>query len=213
MRAMNDVPAQPEQSFSIMPMSTADIAAVVALADRVVGPGYWDVATVTETLARSTDGDRVCSHVARDDAEGDLLGFRFALPPGRWSEGRGSGLCPDRWPFAQERAAYFQSAWVAPAARGRGVGPAMAARALADLRALGAAGVVTHSWKESPNDSSRRYLQRLGFSAVAEHGDYWAEVDYVCSRDGKPCRCTAIEMVLAFEGAAARQAGRTGETR
>lgn len=182
-------------ALCVAPMEAGDVDDIVALAARVVGPGYWTAEEVGATLARSTLDGRVCSHVVRDGA-GALQGFRFALPPGRWEAGRGAGLCPDRWPFARQDAAYFQSAWVAPEARGLGVGPMMAQRALADLRALGAAGVVTHSWKESPNDSSQRYLRRLGFVAVAEHVDYWAEVDYVCSRDGRPCRCTAIEMVL-----------------
>jgi len=29
---------------------------------------------------------------------------------------------------------------------------------------------------------------------VIEHPLYWIDVDYECTRDGKPCRCTAIEM-------------------
>ncbi|MEY3012718.1 MAG: hypothetical protein RIT45_1453 [Pseudomonadota bacterium] len=197
-RSQPQSPAAATNALDVRPMTESDVADVVALADRVVGPGYWTAAEVRETLERSRKGKRVCSHVVRD-ADGSLLGFRFALPPGRWEHGRGRGLCPERWPFARETAGYFQSAWVAPEARGRGVGPAMAARALHDLRAAGAAGVVTHSWKESPNDSSQRYLRRLGFEAVAEHVDYWAEVDYVCSRDGNPCRCTAIEMVLSLD--------------
>ena len=68
--------------------------------------------------------------------------------------------------------------------------------ALADLKASGARAVVAHSWKESPHGSSLRYLTRLGFEAVAEHPEYWVDVDYTCALDGKPCRCTAIEVVL-----------------
>ena len=71
----------------------------------------------------------------------------------------------------------------------------MARASLADLARLGARGVVTHSWKESPRGSSRRYLERLDFRVVAEHADYWINVDYTCSLDGRPCRCTALEMV------------------
>ncbi len=175
-------------------MTAADIADIVALSKRVVGPGYWTAESVRDTLARSTAGDVVCSHVVRDDA-GVLLAFRFALPPGAWDQGRGDGLRMERWPFALTEAAYFQSAWVAPQARGLGLGPAMARASLADLARLGARGVVTHSWKESPRGSSRRYLERLDFRVVAEHADYWINVDYTCSLDGRPCRCTALEMV------------------
>lgn len=188
-------------AYTVRALRSADIPRVVALADRLIGRGYWTVEALAEALAAATVDDVVCCHLAQD-AEGELLGFRLAQPPGAWSSGRGAALAADQWPFDLERAAYFQSAWVAPRARGLGVGAAMAWAAIADLRRLGAAGVVTHSWKESPQGSSRRYLERLGFVAVAEHRDYWIDVDYTCSRDGRPCRCTAIEMVLPLDSEA-----------
>lgn len=188
-------------AFTVRALRPADLPRVVQLADRLIGRGYWTVDHLSEALDAATVGDVVCCHLA-EGADGTLLGFRLAQPPGAWSSGRGEALASERWPFPLERAGYFQSAWVAPSARGLGVGAAMALAAIADLRALGAAGVVTHSWKESPQGSSRRYLERLGFFAVAEHPDYWIDVDYTCSRDGRPCRCTAIEMVLPLDSEA-----------
>ncbi len=200
--------------ITVRPMTAADIDAVVALADQVVGQGYYTAESVATMLTRSTVGDVVCSHVAtraRPAADAPeppaptdaVLGFRFSLPPGRWQHGRGQGLSPERWPAPLAQAAYFQTAYVANAARGRGVGPRMAAAALDALRQLGARVVVTHSWKESPDNSSFRYLTRLGFVPVAEYPDYWIDVDYTCVRDGRPCRCTAIEMVLPLDAPAA----------
>lgn len=183
-----------EGEVTIRAMRPSDAPAVEALATRVIGPGYYPAATVLEYLERSTVGGVVCSHVAL--AGGQVVAFRFALPPGRWDSGRGQGLHPERWPAPLEQCAYFQSSYVDDRWMGHGIGRRMAAAALDALRALGARAVVTHSWKESPHGSSFRYLSRLGFVAVAELPDYWAEVDYVCRLDGKPCRCTAIEMVL-----------------
>lgn len=182
------------EDVTIRAMRPADAAAVAALATRVIGPGYYPPETVLEYLERSTVGSVVCSHVAL--AGERLVGFRFALPPGRWEEGRGRGLHPELWPAPLDRCGYFQSSYVDLEWSGRRIGRRMAREAIASLRALGSEAVVTHSWKESPHGSSFRYLSRLGFVAVAELPEYWSEVDYVCRLDGKPCQCTAIEMVL-----------------
>ena len=48
----------------------------------------------------------------------------------------------------------------------------------------------------SPNNSSYRYLRKIGFKEIITHPDYWVDVDYICTRDGNPCHCTAIEMHL-----------------
>ena len=179
-------------------MDPADVAKVTALADRLIGVGYYRPQSVREMLERSSRDGVICSHVA-ESVEGpapEVIGFRFALPPGRWIRGRGKGLTPSSWGAPLERCGYFQTAFVNDAWRGRGVGRAMATAALTSLRELGADAVVTHSWKESPGNSSLRYLSGLGFITVAEHPDYWADVDYHCARDGYPCRCTAIEMCL-----------------
>jgi L-amino acid N-acyltransferase YncA len=176
-------------------MTAADVSEVVDLADRVIGDGYYDPATVRELIERATTEVGCLSYVART-GEGALIGFRFTLPPGRWRSGRGSALHPERWPAPLDRAAYFQSCFVDPGHMGKGIGKGLARRALDALPRTGAELVVAHSWKESPHGSSRRYLEALGFSVVAESPDYWVEVDYCCPRCGRPCRCTALEMVL-----------------
>ena len=180
--------------ITIRAMRPGDALAVEELATRLIGPGYYPAETVLAYLERSTVGDAVCAHVAL--AGDTLVGFRFALPPGRWEKGRGDGLHPERWPAPRERCAYFQSSYVDGRWMGHGIGRRMARLAMDALRSLGAEAIVTHSWKESPHGSSFRYLTRLGFVAVAEHAEYWSEVDYDCRLDGRPCRCTAIEMVL-----------------
>ena len=63
------------------------------------------------------------------------------------------------------------------------------------LKEIGTQAIVTHAWQESPNNSSIRYLTKFGFQPIATHANYWIDVDYVCTRDGKPCRCTAVEMI------------------
>jgi predicted N-acetyltransferase YhbS len=179
---------------TIRAMTSADSAAVSALADRLVGDAYYTPEIVDETLRRATQEGQVYAYVA--EGEEGLMAFRFVLPPGHWDHGRGSALAPERWPAALTETAYFQSCFVAHEVMGQGIGRRLGHRALADLKASGARAVVAHSWKESPHGSSLRYLSRLGFMPVAEHAEYWVDVDYTCALDGKPCRCTAIEVVL-----------------
>ena len=175
-------------------MQPGDSEAVSALADVLVGSGYYPPSLVDEYRIRSTDGDHVQSWVAVDGEE--IVAFRFTFPPGRWSEGRGKGLSPEDWPVGLEKAAYFQSCFVSESYMGHGIGRRLAAASLEALRAHGTGMVVAHCWKESPHNSSFRYLTRLGFQPVTEHPLYWVDVDYVCKLDGQPCRCTAIEMIL-----------------
>lgn len=186
--------------ITIRSMLTTDAPRVAALADRLVGVDYYPPSLVLEYIERATiaspdlPGAVTTAYVAE---RGDtLLAFRFVIPPGRWLEGRGRGQTPDGWPGGPQSAAYFQSCFVDHDCMGQGIGGRLAARGLADLRSLGARAVVAHSWKESPHNSSFRYLTRLGFEPIAEHVEYWREVDYRCIRCGRPCVCTAIEMVL-----------------
>jgi len=188
-------------SVLVRDMALADAAACSLLADALFGPGYYPPAKIIESLQQSTLSGVVCSHVATS-ARGQLLGFRIALPPGRWASGRGEGLSPDLWPLPLDDCGYFQSAFVAFEVRGQGIGPLMAAAAEDALVRLGARAIVTHSWKESPDNASMRYLSRLGFTTVTEYPGYWSKVDYECFRDGNPCQCTAVEMIkLLDEGA------------
>lgn len=187
-------------AIRIRPLTAADVPAVSAFADRTIGDGYYPEASILGYLARATVDGRTTAYVA--EAEGRIAGFRIVMPPGRWEQGRGDGLTPEAWPHPLEATAYFQSCFVDPDITGAGLGRRLAEAAFADLRALGARAVAVHSWKESPHDSSRRYLVRLGFTPVAEHPHYWRDVDYLCSGCRvRPCVCTAIEMILDLEGA------------
>jgi len=181
-------------------MKAADPPAVARLADRLIGDGYYPPPTILADLERSRVDGRALCYVAECDER--FVGFRITLPPGRWSSGRGQGLTPDAWPVPIEQAGYFQSCFVDRSMTGRGIGRRLSYRALADLAESGARLVVGHVWKESPHNSSLRYVTRLGFEPVAEHAHYWAEVDYLCSGCRLPrCICTAIEVIRSLDPA------------
>lgn len=179
-------------------MAPTDATAVAALADRLIGDGYYPAETILADLERSRVGDRALCYVAESNDR--LVGFRITFPPGQWSSGRGTGLTPAAWPAPLDRAGYFQSCFVDRSMTGHGIGRRLSSMALADLAECGAELVVGHVWKESPHNSSLRYVTRLGFRPVAEHPRYWAEVDYLCSGcRQRPCLCTAIEVIRPLD--------------
>ena len=193
-----------DTKVEIRTMAAGDAQEVSALADVLIGLGYYPPDLVLTYLERSRSGEDYFSWVALDPSigpSGKIIAFRFVFPPGRWEHGRGKGLSPKDWPSPLSHAAYFQSCFVDHAYMGLGIGGALAKVAIRKLQEQGAGCVIAHSWKESPHGSSFRYLSKMGFTAVNEHSKYWAEVDYICPRDGYPCHCTAIEMVLDLKAA------------
>lgn len=182
------------ESLKIRRFSAADIERVKEFTDRAIGKNYYSENELLDILSRSELKGEVCSLILEDQNH-TIRGIRITYPPGRWSHGKGKGLTPLKWKVALADAAYFQSLFVDTNLTGKGWGKTMSLEALKILKSLDTKAVVTHSWKDSPNDSSGRYLRSLGFEVVATHPLYWHEVDYVCTRCGKPCVCTAEEMI------------------
>lgn len=184
-------------SLLIREFLASDIPAVKKFTDKTVGLGYYSVEELTDYQKKSiAKTGEICSFVLVNSINQEIMGLRLAFPPGNWEHGKGSKLRPDLWPTKMSETAYFQSLFVSSELQGQGWGPKLAAKSLEIFKKLGAKGVVTHCWKESPGNTSYKYLAKLGFKEIIEHPNYWIDVDYVCTRDGKPCRCTAIEMHL-----------------
>lgn len=182
--------------LTIRPLAAADLQAVKRFTDAEIGAGYYAMPELDDVFRRSQAGTIMCSFVLVDATQA-IKGVRITYPPGQWKQGKGSGLTVMAWPNRLDETGYFQSLFVAADLQGQGWGGRLSERALEALRAAGAKGVVCHSWKESPNDSSTRYLKKLGFTLIAEHPLYWKDVDYNCTRCQKPpCQCTAQEMYL-----------------
>lgn len=181
--------------FEIRPLLKSDLPAIQAFTDHAIGDGYYSLSELEAIFERSkSDSGQVFSLLLLD-LSGKIRGIRITYPPGRWEKGKGGGLCPDLWHAPKETVAYFQSLFIDPDLTGKGYGRELSTRSIEQLKTLGAKAIVCHSWKESPNDSSGRYLRALGFELVKSHPLYWNQVDYQCPRCGKPCVCTADEMI------------------
>lgn len=181
----------------IRPFEKSDIAAVKQFTDEAIGTNYYSLQELEEIFQKSLAHKTMCTLLL--EIQGKIQGVRITYPPGKWSKGKGKGLSPQLWPHPMDETAYFQSLFIAEQLTGHGYGKQMSLQAIQILKEIGAKGIVCHSWKESPNDSSGRYLRSLGFTLIATHPLYWKEVDYVCTRCGKPCLCTAEEMYLDLQ--------------
>lgn len=172
----------------------SDIEAIKEFTDRAIGTNYYSIPELEGIFQKSAFNKIMCTLVLEID--GKIEGVRITYPQGQWSKGKGQGLNPNLWPHSLEETAYFQSLFVSQELTGHGYGKKLSLRAIEVLKSIETKGIVCHSWKESPNDSSGRYLRALGFKLIATHPLYWKEVDYTCTRCGKPCLCTAEEMYL-----------------
>lgn len=180
----------------IRPITAKDLNNIVRFTDREIGQGYYSRAEIDRIYQRSQMGEKSCTLVLEDDG-GAIKGIRITYPPGQWEHGKGDGLEPGLWPHAIGETAYFQSLFISDDLQGQGWGGRLSRASIELLRHSGTKGIVCHSWKESPNNSSTKYLQKLGFKVIAEHKEYWRDVNYDCTRCLKPpCQCTAIEMYL-----------------
>ena len=183
-----------DHGFKIVPFTEKYISDVVQFTDQQIGKNYYSVTEMTANQKKSIAPTGEITSFILLNVKNQIQGLRLAYPAGNWAHGKGNKLRPDLWSFPLEKSAYFQSLFITVAARGYGFGPQLSQKSIAIFRKLGNQGVITHCWKESPGNTSFKYLSSFGFKTVVEHPLYWVDVDYECTRDGKPCRCTAIEM-------------------
>jgi hypothetical protein len=185
--------------LKMRPWVQNDIEKIRGFTDREIGTGYYSRAELEDIYARSQKDGVMCS-LLLEDKSGTIKGVRISYPPGGWEKGKGKGLHPELWPHPMSETAYFQSLFLSEDLQGQGWGGKLSQEALRLLRQVGARGVVCHSWMQSPNNSSTRYLLKLSFEPIAEHPNYWKDVPYRCPICGDPpCRCTALEMYLDLE--------------
>lgn len=180
--------------YSIRNFEVKDIEAVKLLADQEIGQNYYSISELKTIQNQSVKASVNCSFVLT--IRGEIKAFRLSYPPGNWSNGKGKGLSLDQLPYSLTEIGYFQSLFVHKDYQRQGFGRKLSDQSITALKKLGTKGILCHSWKQSPANSSQRYLVSMGFEYIAEHPDYWINVDYTCPRCGKPCHCTAQEMFL-----------------
>jgi len=179
----------------IRPYKIEDAEAVREFADKNIGAGYFTLEETIEMVKMSQKNGITTSFVLEQN--GVIKGIRLCFPPGNWIEKTGRDrIIPKLWNVPEESVGYFKSLFISDDFQGGGWGPKLSATSVDCLKLLGAQAIITHSWKESPNNSSVRYLQKMGFQIVGEHPLFWSKIPYDCTRCLKPpCQCTATEMI------------------
>jgi predicted N-acetyltransferase YhbS len=181
------------EQFKIVPLTTAYLAQVKEFTDRWIGKNYYQM----EELQLACDYSRVrllnCSFVALNGDE--MVGIRLTYAPGEWVK-KARSISPEKWGADLEKVGYFKSLFIHEDFQQNGLGRQLSGRSLEVLANMGAQAVICHSWLESPNNSSQRYLQNMGFRPVNEHPLFWHDIDYQCTRCApQRCQCTAVEMI------------------
>lgn len=180
-------------SFKIISFDPSWTDAFIAFSDLNIGSGYYKKKDVETLMARNQPINT--SFLLIDEA-GQIRGIRVSFPPGKWIDLVGpERLFLDRWSHLPEKVGYFKSLFVDKDLQGQGWGPKLSETSIQQMKKCGAEAVVTHSWNESPNNSSTRYLETIGFKTLGKHSKFWEKVDYLCTGcNVKPCTCAADEM-------------------
>jgi ribosomal protein S18 acetylase RimI-like enzyme len=169
------------------------IDAVKSFTDQWIGKNYYSLSDLQDVLKKSQTDGLNASFLAWSDER--LVGVRLTLAPSTWIR-PGLRVTPEKWKVDPEKVGYFKSLFVDEEFRAHGLGQKLSAESKKILEQQGALAIVSHSWLESPNNSSQRYLLNAGFVEVARHEKFWEPIDYECTRcSPRRCECTAIEMI------------------
>lgn len=184
--------------IKIRPLSFEDFNKVIDFANEYIGKNYFSQKDLERILQLSSKNNQVSSLLAF--AGENLVAIRLSFMPGNWQVDDAMEIREDLWPYSLQEMGYFKSLFVSSELQGKGLGIKLSRKSLEILKSQGAKGVVTHSWMQSPGNSSYKYLKKLGFEDIRDVPNAWSHIDYDCvvcapSR----CYCSAKEMVLKLE--------------
>lgn len=189
-----------KNDFTIVPMSLDDqveVQKLLAFCDKEIGKGYYGINDLQKILLNSKQAGLNASLLAYTAApEKRIIGARFSPAPGKWKdEKKTQNFTPELWPVPPESVAYFKSVFVAPEFQKSGLGSLMSSQSIEIIKKMNGKGIVCHASMNSPNNSSIKYLTKLGFFPIKEHEFFWSSIDYDCTHClVNPCECKAMEM-------------------
>lgn len=180
------------------PMTAADYAAVIILANKVHGDNYLTDSSVADYFARGLHQGRCLHWLAFADEK--LVGLRLTFAPGQWEIDQ---YCtPGEWPVSADRMCYFKCAAIDQDYQGMGIGKSLLMHSVIEATALGCEAGLAHIWRQSPNNSAFAYFSRCGGELIQDHADRWLQASledgYFCPVCDGTCYCVAAEMVLPF---------------
>jgi len=165
--------------------------------DEQVGKNFLKLEDLHIYTELSKVGNESTSFVALDGDK--LIGLRLTFAHPQWLKVYANKLNPELWPQNFSKIAYFKSNFVSKKFQGKGIGSQLAKLSLDKLTKHNFEAIICHSWLESPQSSSLKYLQKLGFEPIKKHECFWYDIDYQCnSCQLEKCECSAMEMLLSL---------------
>lgn len=187
-------------SYSLHPLDREYLPELLSFADIQIGRGYFKPSDTEHLYEMGLKDGKMASWLLIEEESRKMMGLRLSFAPGKWLKWIHHRCYTQEWKVPTEKVGYFKSLFIDSSLRGQGWGPMLAEKSKEILRAQGAQAIVCHAWKESPHNSSVRYLEKFGFTAIGEWPLFWTKVDYDCVGCGvTPCQCTAVEMIYYFD--------------
>ncbi|MCB0391930.1 MAG: GNAT family N-acetyltransferase [Bdellovibrionales bacterium] len=183
------------EEFTIMPINQQHWSQIINLSDVNFGPNYIKLDDLSQYFGSKQHKNALCSFVLANKG-GEVKGFRITFAPGHWPKNLLDKSLYQKWPYALDEVAYFKTLLVDSILQGQGWGPKLTQLSINELIKMGTKAIVCHSWKESPNNSSQRYLLKMDFKPIGEIKNFWQDKEYFClGCQQTACICTAIEMI------------------
>lgn len=181
------------EKIDIRSFELLDLDRIKKFTDDWIGLNYFSVEDLKTIQLQSCFNGLNASLVAY--AGEQIVGVRLSLAPASWIDAD-MKLSTYLWQVDAGSVGYFKSLFIHKDYRNSGLGTKMSAESEQILRKMGANAILTHSWLESPNNSSQKYLQSFKFIELARIPKFWNHIDYLCVHcTPNPCQCTAVEMI------------------
>ncbi len=185
-------------NYTFRHIQQADWPQIVELSDKNFGTNYITSNELAKNFSKKHKNNSLCSYVL-ENPDYKIMGVRLTYAPGSWPQDLVS-RSSNKWPITLDKLAYFKTLFLDSSLQGQGFGPKLTKLSFDSLIQLNTKAVVCHSWKESPNNSSERYLLNAGFKPLVEINNFWDYKEYdcvLCLPD--KCKCTATEMIKLLE--------------
>lgn len=181
--------------IQIKTISMKDLDRILSFTDKWIGKNYFTKEELRQTLLMGIKKNINTSLLAEYGNE--IIAVRITLAPGEWITSHTYNITPHAWPVSEDKVAYFKCLFIDERFQGRGLGKILSNKSIEQLKKVGTQAIVCHSWVESPNNSSHKYLEKIGFKKIITHANFWYFKEYECTRCGVGrCECSAEEMVL-----------------
>ena len=180
--------------YQLNNLSTKHEIKFLKFTDTFIGTNYFNKKNFKKQITLSTFNQLNSSFILLDNNK--IIGIRITYAPGKWANEIPTQFIQNT-NINLNKVAYFKSLFIDSKYQKQGLGPFLSQKSIAVIKKMGGTHILSHSWKESPNNSSVRYLEKNGFKNLGEIKNFWKNIDYMCTGCNiNPCTCTSVEMLL-----------------